>query len=1017
MSGRAPARALRPAGFFVLRTPLLESERVARWAARPETVVEAFREPVVREALLLSSPSLVRALDASRDGADDPEARAAGLRYALRMATRPTPFAICAGVSVGEVGATTELQLPPIPESVRHVRLDCGVACSIVRSSLRTPELRDRLVLVPNSSLYESRGLLRYAILDVLELGVEKSPVAEVAPTPTLRRALAAAAEGVTRPALARELADGSPDRLPRALAFVDRLIDSELLIPQGLPVLTKTDPLAALEEDLVEGAPLEAIVALRRAIDAVSRLPLREVAAYHLVRERLPLAEDDKPALSNCVQVDLVRPAERATLGPAVVRELERVALLLASLPRQDGEGELSRFSKDFLARFELQEVPLTDALDEDLGVGWPAGDDALSLLREIETRAEPPSSVRAHPKLLRWLLDALAERRDVVHLRDEDVVSGEAPPLPSSFVIFTRLVGTPGELDSGHFNLYGPLLEAGSERLLGRFCHLDAKLHDGVRALCESECREHGDDVVAELVHLPAGRIGNVVLRPSLWPYEIAYHGRSAAPRERQIDVSDLVVRAGADGRIELRSRRLGKRVRVRMSNAHNTQHPTSLPIYRFLAAIAAQDLVSFGFSWGALASSPFLPRVESGRTVLAPATWTLTRDRLEWAKAKDVSGELARLREELRIPAAVSLVEGDNLLPLDLETQDGVSLLQRATRRGSAVRLEEASWKLPAPVAGPSGTFHAELIVPFVRGASSSPGSTSPGGRERPTSFARPARSFVPGSDVLYAKIYVDRASVEPLLSEVQAEYADDEPRWFFIRYADPSLHVRLRFFGAGGSRLASTFERLRRVVAPHEESGRAYRIQLDTYERELERYGGVDATALAERLFCADSTCAIALFGISEATERWLVTAASVDALLDDLGLDVDAKIALIERAAAAYASEHRVSIEFHHNIGRRFREERDQLTSVVLGRALPDGSDALASALAIRSSAIRPLVAKIEAASSVPLEELALSYVHMTACRLLPTSLRAQELVLYHLLQKLYRGARARAVSQ
>ena len=37
----------------------------------------------------------------------------------------------------------------------------------------------------------------------------------------------------------------------------------------------------------------------------------------------------------------------------------------------------------------------------------------------------------------------------------------------------------------------------------------------------------------------------------------------------------------------------------------------------------------------------------------------------------------------------------------------------------------------------------------------------------------------------------------------------------------------------------------------------EDGQLWRLQLDTYEREVERYGGPEGMVLAERLFQADS----------------------------------------------------------------------------------------------------------------------------------------------------------------
>ena len=62
-------------------------------------------------------------------------------------------------------------------------------------------------------------------------------------------------------------------------------------------------------------------------------------------------------------------------------------------------------------------------------------------------------------------------------------------------------------------------------------------------------------------------------------------------------------------------LRSRRLGREVRPRITNAHNHQ-TGALPFYRFLGALQSHGANSSAhWTWGPLASAPYLPRVVCG------------------------------------------------------------------------------------------------------------------------------------------------------------------------------------------------------------------------------------------------------------------------------------------------------------------------------------------------------------------------------------------------------------------
>jgi thiopeptide-type bacteriocin biosynthesis protein len=76
------------------------------------------------------------------------------------------------------------------------------------------------------------------------------------------------------------------------------------------------------------------------------------------------------------------------------------------------------------------------------------------------------------------------------------------------------------------------------------------------------------------------------------------------------------------------------------------------------------------------------------------------------------------------------------------------------------------------------------------------------------------------------------------------------------WFFIRYRDPEPHLRLRFRGRQ-SAPSETLGILHDWFAGLLAKGITARLTLDTYDPEIERYGGGDAAAAAERLFQADS----------------------------------------------------------------------------------------------------------------------------------------------------------------
>src|SRR5262249_22589613 len=147
------------------------------------------------------------------------------------------------------------------------------------------------------------------------------------------------------------------------------------------------------------------------------------------------------------------------------------------------------------------------------------------------------------------------------------------------------------------------------------------------------------------------------------------------------------------------------------------------------------------------------------------------------------------------------------------------------------------------------GPEGRFVHELVVPFVRSSVATGGSPVAESVGRQASRPSPRaveRTFPPGSEWLYAKLYTGTATADRVLSEVvrpvvgaalQSGAADG---WFFLRYGDPDWHLRLRFHGAPERLHAEVLPALQAAVAPLLDDGRLWRAQLDTYEREVERY---------------------------------------------------------------------------------------------------------------------------------------------------------------------------------
>jgi thiopeptide-type bacteriocin biosynthesis protein len=1057
-------------GFFVLRTPLLPFDDIAAWSVGVEALesltapddpsealerdygrlkdrlLAAIHRPELREAIYLASTSLDASLEAwQKDPATERGRRleSALVAYFTRAAARATPFGLFAGCTTGTIGRETRLRLPPRNQYQRYSRIDMDYVWALAEAVEHDPVLRHAFTYATNNSLYEVAGRLRLAEGRVAESGRSYHLVA-IDKTPELTTVLEHARDGTTLHALAQALINDEITQVD-AEEYVAELADSQVLVADIRPPVTGDDPMDYLIttfsghlETAEVGKRLDEVRAELKSIDAEG--PGVSPSRYGWVAEQLS-SLPAKPNPSRLVQVDLVKPALHATLSGSVVTEMETGARMLHQLAPNYGGDALSRFREGFSARYETREVPLVEALDEEIGIGFQRSEsplaDASPLLAQLPFPGIDGDAQRWTARdalLLNKLAHAVADGAREINLQPSDVrnlATENPPPLPDAFhVMATVAASSEAAIARGDFRILlhsvgGP----SGARMLGRFCHADHWLLELVRTHLRAEESHQPERLFAEIVHLPEGRIGNILCRPVLRDYEIPYLGRSGVSSDYQIPVTDLLVSV-REREVVLRSRRLGREIIPRLTTAHNYGW-RSLGLYRFLCALQQQNVMGgLGWDWGALETAPFLPRVVSGKLVLSRACWNLDETDVRAVIDAGGSGSLRDLqawRTRLRLPRHIALADDDNELVVDLDNILSVAAFAHQLRGRRRATLFEM---FPPPdqlcVTGPEGHFVHELIVPFVKTAAPEP----PRQQAEPVTQSAVARRFPPGSEWLYAKLYTGAGTADRVLNQligplVQSAFgAGAADSWFFVRYGDPDWHLRLRLHGDPDRLHAEVLPQLYAIARMLLDDGLLWRVQLDTYEREVERYGGIRGIELAEQVFAADSEAALrmvgALSGDAGLDLRWRLAMLGIDLLFEDLGLSLEEKRSVARRSREGFGREFRVDGTFRNEVGKRYRAERANLEALLnMDETLPPPLAGGVAALRARSVRLARVTAELRQCAaaghlSQPITDLAASYAHMHVNRLMRSAQRVHELVLYELLDRAYSSRAGRA---
>ncbi len=1088
MAGETVPRIVRSTGFFAFRTPVLPFKAYLSWAeglSSPQTwekpeelkaaldadrallrtrMREILQRPSVREALFLASPDLEESFDRwvqEPDSEKGQRIELALVRYFSRMTHRCTPFGLFAAHSIGRMGEQSRIETPGPEGWVRHTRLDMDYLCGLVEELEKDHDLRLTLRYFPNSSLYRASGRLRFAEHHQKETGRMHKLVA-VEEDEYLRAVLARATEGATLEELSEVLVGDDITR-EDALEFLHELVDNQVLQSDLEPNVTGPEPLPRLIQQL-SACPSTAETAshLQRTLELLESLD--QGGLGHSPTEYRTLAKEletlpGKVELSKLLQVDLFKTSPNATLSDEVIELVNRGLILLHQMSPRPGNDSFTGFRERFQKRYDKRWMPLAEVLDPESGIGTAQPAEGAPLLEGFAFPgggqgggAAAPQAAGGAPQGPSWgkkelhlwkLMQGRDWRADVeLRLQEEDIAAlyqGQGGTLPDS-VTAQAILAAPSQeaLDEGKYKvllqgMYGP-----GPRMLGRFCHGDPALEAAVRDHLREEEAFNPNAIYAEIAHLSQGRMGNVLARPVLRDHEIVFLGRSGADVEHQIPISDLLVSV-VNGRVVLRSKKLNKEVIPRLCSAANFSYKT-LSVYEFLGTLQGQGLQQgLGWSWGSLQSEPFLPRLCYGRLVFCRAQWLIPeKESKPFIEAE--GAERYRLLQSWRhdrfLPRFVILAEGDNELVVDLDNvlsiENFISLLKK--RGGGPFSLLE---NFPGPeghvASSPMGALTHELVLPFLRVMSEEEKQARAVLPEEPkieTAHSVTER-FSPGSEWLYLKLYGGQSTADQLLQSVIDPFVQkvlasgDADGWFFIRYADPDNHLRLRFHGKPEALYGRVLPQLDATLAPFLAEGWLWNIQMDTYEREIDRYGGSENIARMEKVFQLDSDAALRLVkafpGDDGADARWRLALRGMDALFQDLGFDLEKRYKLATRAREMYHAEYGVKgSPFEHVLGERFRKERKALEAL-MDPAKDVNHPHLAAgfeALRLRSEAMAPLVAEIRALDAegkltTTLGDLSLSLVHMWVNRAQRSMQRPQEMVLFDFLERLYDSQLAR----
>lgn len=389
--------------------------------------------------------------------------------------------------------------------------------------------------------------------------------------------------------------------------------------------------------------------------------------------------------------QCDLQRNFKPLLLDRNRIKEISEGLQFINKISFPRLNSSINLFIEKFQKRYDSAEISLLEALDEKIGIGYKESFKDNFLLNDIsfplqETKRYIEWGLYEKELSDKYINSLKTGQHILLTDKDFKTFTSNWEDLPSTISVFC-------EIYQDDFVLFEFAGNSSAANLISRFGHYQ-EVRECLSEISNMEESLAGDSILAEIVHIPFSRTGNVLQRPRFRNYEIPYLSNSFATR---ILISDLMISV-KNGEILLRSKKYNKRVIPILSTAHNFNLDSSLPIYNFLSSIQTQNQrACFSFTWGGLEGIyNYYPRVQYKNIIFSLAQWLVSIDEFETiihtVDKPNVNLSIKEWRAKRDVPRYVQFCQGDNKLFLDLDSLISVDIFLSELNKIKIVILQE-------------------------------------------------------------------------------------------------------------------------------------------------------------------------------------------------------------------------------------------------------------------------------------------------------------------------------------
>lgn len=557
----------------------------------------------------------------------------------------------------------------------------------------------------------------------------------------------------------------------------------------------------------------------------------------------------------NNYIQIDLTTD-NHFSLSKHTQKQIEKFGELVKNTVCSIEKTDLDVYKDKFIEKYGInQEVKLTTMLDSTFGLGAPCGYTHPKNDFEENNSNTSLYSYDDEKMYLALYTDAL-ENNEFINLSDLDAFYSEKNninnrALSGLELFFDVYVNKNKSTSLVLGNTVGTSNLGGSS---GRFSYLNAELTDYHKKTVQFR-KNSSYNNKCEIVFLPENLRHSNVMHTQI-DSEFTLNVFTST-KENNLKINNLYVGIDRQEEFYIKDNSSGAIVDFYVTNMYN-KNLFSNPI-RFLYEVTQKNELS-KLPWDNIYSKfKHVPRIVFNDIIVSPEKWEINVDRyhnIDENKAKEII-------LSAKIPSKFYLADGDNRILIDIKNNLDVLILVSIFNKNRIITIQESY--LNKNIEDLKVT---DIVVPLINdNVNKSKAKTEKFSMVRFPTFLY---EKLPFDEWIYFKISVpinrQNEFISTYLEQIYLELNKVEAKLFFLRYLDPAPEIRLRIKPKDKSNLFKTFDVVHKVLNIARENGILNTYDISTYDKEVERYGGIESLLICENIFCFDSKLIVQLLKV-------------------------------------------------------------------------------------------------------------------------------------------------------